>query len=47
MLEELYYEKDRKYKYKIGGRIASSLMGFIIGFLCAAVILIPLVLWLK
>ncbi len=48
MLErEFCYKNKPKYKFVIGSRIASALSGFIVGFIVAAMILIPIILWMR
>jgi len=45
--DEFFYNPNKKYKFKIGEKIATSLLGFIVGFIVTAIILIPLILWMK
>jgi len=45
--DEFISNPNKKYKFKIGKNIATALMGFIIGFCVAALVLIPLILWMR
>lgn len=47
MPNNIYYSPKQEYKFKLGSRIASALMGFIAGFIVAAIVLIPLIVWLS
>jgi flagellar motor component MotA len=47
MLSDLYYNPKQQYKFKLGTRIASALLGFIAGFIVAALVMVPLILWMR